>query len=124
MKYIKTYEDVNIGKPKVGPQVGDWCLMTNWWAGSHIHDFINNTPAQITDIENNEHNLARYVVKFDKPFLTDADLLHPGKKFRDLFEDGKEFNVGGFNRLEDFIKCYGPNKEDLDIYINAKKYNL
>jgi len=96
---------------KQEPQVGDWCLMTNWWAGQHIHDFINNTPAQI--IRNN-------VVKFDKPFLIDADPLHPGKDFKDKFENGKQIG----SNYRDWIRFYSTNKEDVLAFINTEKYNL
>ena len=104
MKHLKTYEyygqeydeDDTIDKESkywLLP-VGDWIIMTNWWAGKHLKDFIDTTPAQITDIKVNNNSTYDYVVKFDKPFLTDADPLNPGKKFRNVFEDGKNFTVG------------------------------
>lgn len=44
MKYIKTYEN------KEEYKVGDWVFLTNWWAGQHLRDFINNTPCEIINI--------------------------------------------------------------------------
>jgi len=114
MKYLKIYE--NLGRI----EVGDWCLMTHWWAGQHIHNFIDNTPGQIIDINlinNSAYNSAyEYKVK----------CTNVPKNLK-LGENGfwiKDFIIGGIYSLKDFIVYWSKNKKDVETYIVANKYNL
>lgn len=110
MKHIKSYENVN-----KRPEVGDWIIMQHWWAGQHLHKFIDSTPAQIIKIyhvkEYDEH--VEYEVLYPSDFGRDDE---PWVKF---FTTTK-----GYQNFEHWVKYIAKNKEDLEIYNNAEKYNL
>ena len=112
MKYLKTFE--NIDEPQVGDYVAAEEKLSTTKEDLKINNFISNNVGYITDIE--EGRLYRdslgnkvntiYIVKYDK---------YPkgvSSYFDDLF----------FSKYE--IKFWSKNKEDVEAYLNAKKYNL
>jgi hypothetical protein len=35
-------------------KIGDWLILTSWWSGQHLREFIDNTPCEVVKI--NDHN--------------------------------------------------------------------
>jgi len=114
MKYIKKFESVGV------PQIGDYVACdeklfdNNNKEDINIYNFISNTIGCITDIEKggsyydsfgNKVNII-YIVKYDK---------YPkglSSYFDNLF----------FSEYE--VKFWSKNKEDVEVYLSGKKYNL
>jgi len=106
IKKFKIFENINQGKP----EVGDWCILTTFWAGAHLHNFINTTPAQIIKIESFGH-LKRIVFVFDNTEV--------------IFNFPRNWEkVVIVANYKDIIKCWSKNKEDLQQIIDAEKFGL
>ena len=117
MRYIKLFEDQNMKEP----EVGDWVLMTHWWAGKHLHDNIDNTPGQIIFKNKvsgkNGDTLVRYIARFvGNQWIID--------NFDEEVWDKEFSTISGFQEIEHWIKYVFKNTEDLEVFLDAKKYNL
>jgi len=101
MKYIKTFENYNIGIP----EVGDWVICEQSSVFADITEFISNNIGRIIDFES-KSKIEQYVVKY-----YNAKMIP--------FNDGFTRNI----RIKE-IKYWSNNKEDLEPYILANKYNI
>lgn len=117
MKHIKTFENINI------PQVGDYVIMNfnannfsladNYLYTEYI-EFVNNTIGKIIKIEYDRYDKYKYIVT-EYENVPDSIRYH--------------FNKDGYNKFTDKsdvrrISAFSRNKEDLEIILQAKKYNL
>lgn len=121
MKYIRTYE-VNLSpvrrlqiKELDGIKVGDYVLCTEFAVTSDLESyelkFIENNIGRVITIYNNEAH--PFKVQYEKSSMSTK--LISGWTF-DLD------NSRNFSSKE--ILYHSSNKEDLVIYISAKKYNI
>jgi len=105
MKYIKQYEKVN----KKQPQIGDYVLLKRTTYNEDFENFIANNIGLITEITNKKRNIE---VKF---FNVPENIEHLS-----FFPNG-----GGWTYFKTYdIKHISKNKEDLTVFLTAKKYNL
>lgn len=112
MKYIKTYESKN--KPKIG----DYVICRDYAMDSVCNELLSKCVGKIINVNKHKHSSdilykfencnCRYFVEFkDLPHKIDYHFSH---------------NVRAFERRE--ILDFATTKEDLEIKINAQKYNL
>ena len=102
MKYIKTYEDVNIGKP----ESGDYVICKDS-TDREISKFTKNAVGKMIKYDSEEEPFC-YWIKYDKvPY----DVAH---KFTS--------NMRNFSREE--IMHWSPDKEELEAILNSNKYNI
>lgn len=123
MKYIRTYEKLNIDLPKVGDYV--YCYEDAVPVDSEdLEDynkflsFLSNNIGKCVD-DSNDFLIQYYNVPLD---------------LSGYFEFGIRFAQFNGYILEKFINCramcleeieyFSSNKEDCEVYLNAKKYNL
>lgn len=103
MKYIKKFEDIN------EPEVGDYVICSEEHDGlsKKLIDFTSNNIGQLIEIDGTQYY--PFVVKYDDnvPLELEVNFLH---------------NTRGMMRAE--IIHYSKNKEDLEMILNANKYNL
>lgn len=98
MKYIKTYEDIN--KPKIG----DWVILNlavSRTTKKHSQ-FINTHVGQIVSKASND------IYEID---------------YYEIIPEMTEGQTKWWSTIDN-IKIFSPDKEKLEAYINAKKYNL
>ena len=120
MKHLKLYESF-----EKEPQIGDYVIcedsLVNARGKRGVHDendfidFITNNVGQYIAENNGEYSFSyqfRYVIKYE----------NIPKNIVGYFTNGRFEDVRGMKREE--ILYFSPNKEDLDLIINAKKYNL
>ena len=106
MKYIKTYEDVNNE-----PQIGDYvlCKQNEGFAKKSINNIISK-------------NIGKILSKFVDYYIVYYDCFIP-EKLKYFFSN---FNGPKYSRLikKYEIEHFSSNKEDLEILLKLKKYNL
>jgi len=107
MKYIKQYESINNI-----PQVGDYILFEDSDLKKEISNFMSNNIGLIVS---KELVLYDYVVKYENV----PDELTPYFSYAYL-KYGR--NCRGIERSD--IIYFSSNKEDLEIRLQANKYNL
>ena len=98
MKHIKLFTE----SLKKQPQIGDYVICKDI-SSNRINEWIKNRIGKIEEII--EESSFSFVVEY---------LENPS--------DNNENYSRRFNRKE--ILHFSPNKEDLEMYINANKYNL
>lgn len=98
MKYLKTYETY------LPVEVKDYVIATSWSMIKDEAEFINNTIGQIDRIIGDDVS-----IKYDSKLL---------KKYNIQFANNRIILSKGQ------IKHVSKNKEDLEIFLNTKKYNL
>ena len=114
MKYIKTYELINQDKPKVGDYV---ICCEEGYKTANLHDkifyeFINENIGQLVKIDPAADKEFPYIVKYNNINW------EVGKYFRNTEVE----NARKFDRSE--IKNWSEDKEELEVFLSAKKYNL
>jgi len=112
MKHLKTselFKDKNILPPKSGPQIGDYVICADIGSAQQRNFALNNIGKIVEYIP---HKSCPYKIYYEN---IPADLFpnHPGVP---------KDNARVMSRGE--IIYFSPNKEDLEIYLAAKKYNL
>jgi hypothetical protein len=106
MRYIKTYENIK------GPEIGDYVVASTRFfsiRNSDFYNFLCNNVGKINDYQNDE-----WVVNY-------LSVPKPIRKYLSYWNR----TVGwcrSFRPSE--IEFYSKNKEDVEIYIQAKNYNL
>ena len=106
MKYIKTYEDLNIYKE---PKIGDYVICTtNDTTSPGLKEFLEQTIGKCINTNFN-FLIIEYQYVPNEILYTNFDLT-TGKIRRGVMKDD--------------VLYYSPNKEELEIYLNANKYNL
>ena len=126
MKYLKLYEENIENKPKIGDYV--ICEDKSIALDEESKEFISNNIGKIIDeIEQNkqcyiEQYKQCYIVKYD--YNTIPDLSK--RWFGSISKTGYAYSKEEDSRvmfLNEIIK-FSKNKEDLEDYLTAKKYNL
>ena len=114
MKYIKLFEKINKNKR---PKIGDYVICTDFtFLPNEALFFIENNVGQIINIEIADNP---YCVHFEK-VPSDFKSLFP--KERNKLSGKYENNCRWFT-LKEILLCF-KHKEDLEIYLATKKYNL
>jgi len=103
MKHLKTYESLS-DKPEIGDYV--ICEDEEIISNNTFRPFIKNNIGQIIEIDEKP---PEYNIKYENI---------PTHLLNDYFYDDARY----FYRKE--IKYFSDNKEDLEILMNANKYNL
>jgi len=115
MKYLKKFEDTNVDEPKVGDYV---IISDSMDYGSHIYDayvyFVNNNIGKLYSIKNEYSDYSDYYRVLFYNIPKDAE-----EWFSENYDGDKYIIVD----REDIV-YWSKNKEDLEPYIQAKKYNL
>jgi len=124
MKYLKTYEKLTQQEELNNLKVDDWVFLTHWWAGQHLHDFIDNTPCRIIDIKYKEYQHVKLGLQYTCEYLE-----NPMNKEEEIWI--KDFttiiyNRSGVKNIEDWVKRKATKKEakEYQIKTDSKKYNL
>jgi hypothetical protein len=115
MKYLKTYEKIfTFGVP----EPGDWVIIDySSSISSPIDNFVKNNVGQIIgtgfwgyeDVNGNEQEVLTFEIEY----------------FNIPIHLKKHFIAGGSIEVErKNIKSWSKNKEELELIINAEKYNL
>jgi len=112
MKHLKTIETINhIDTIKNGPQIGDYVLCNEFTMYKDFDNFQNNNIGKIINISKND--IITYSCKFTKI----------PKEISGFFKNNG--NTDGVRRyLLNEIVHFSKNKKDLEIILQAKKYNL
>jgi len=105
MKYLKTYEDT-----QEKPQVGDYVLCKNYIVG----DIEDRIASEIGIIKNYESEYDSYTIKYDPKKPPSKDSIRRGTNLYYYRRDVKTYS----------IIMWAKNKEDIEAYIQSKKYNL
>jgi len=118
MKYIKTFEEVDIDKPKIGDYTVAEIKKADSKLPMAINNAINNQIGTIVDIVKDDLEV-KYRIKYNKKVISK------------LFDFYKKINrtppsyfSDTFSLDQTDIKYFSPNKKDLEMYIMADKYNL
>jgi hypothetical protein len=107
MKYIKTYEDIN-----KEPQVGDYVICDDYF--DKLTEFEANNIGQITSIDDDVDNGAPYNIKYNNiPY-----------NIRTWFFYNDDHNYGIRPMSIEEIIFFSSNKEEVERYLQANKYNL
>lgn len=102
------------------PEVGDWVLMTHWWAGQHLHRFIDSTPGEVISKNVISTTTTSYEIRFGS--VGDTYWLDDNFGVNTWI---KEFNsITGFQDIDKWIKYIFKDKEEVELFVVAKKYNL
>jgi hypothetical protein len=102
MKYLKLYENFN------KPEIGDYVICRSFYNNKYLNIFLSENIGQIVII--NDKSLYSYIVKYNSKDL---------KNLRTLF------NNAGFRKFqENEILHFSKNKEDLELILSARKYNI
>jgi predicted nucleotide-binding protein (sugar kinase/HSP70/actin superfamily) len=106
---FKLYEQLKINEP----QIGDYVLCDEVDSEIIRVDFIRNNIGKI--VYDNFSKVYKYLVQYENvPELLDS-----------WFSDGNNINLKNCRRMSiSEIKNYSKNKEDLEVLIQANKYNL
>ena len=124
MKYLVEYEDLdNVSDD--GPDIGDYviCTSENYLGiDPRIENFLADNIGQIIEINNNPHYpyKIQYDIIFDKNGLSLDSRYHFNRVYFQFNSDPDGCRI--FNRRQ--ILVYSRNKEDLEIKLNQRKYNL
>jgi len=111
MKHIKTFE--NIKEPQVGDYVN--CKEDNIYTSNKesLYNFIYNNVGKIHIIRDKNVTYRRYVVYYD----------NVPDDIKDRFDDRKN-GLMSRNYNDEEILFFSENKQEVEAYIQAKKYNL
>ena len=107
MKYIKKYESINNE-----PQIGDYVICKEEEETPGFTDIINWTSVNIGKCVRIDQHKYPYLIQYENiPNNIKNNFLHR--------------NVPNCRMMRKYeIIHWSPNKEDLEIYTNAIKYNL
>ena len=106
MKHLKIYEELNNTKPKIG----DYVICKDYL--TEVYNFVLNNIGQIIDIVSNYHG-DQYVIKFENI---------PENIKNWFYNYNNDRNTRSYDENE--ILYFSNNKEDLEIILQTKKYNL
>lgn len=109
MKYIKRFE--NLGNE---PKVGDWVIVNTDFGHDNLDKYLHVTPGKLIIISDNPDLPWPYGIEYDinkMPMYIYEEFV--------MVTDNTYISVG-----LDEIEYWAPNKEDLEIILKTKKYNL
>lgn len=104
MKYLKEFDRLYSNYP----DVGDYVIINTTSKGAELKEFINNNIGVATSVGAN-------TLRVSYENIPDSIIMH---FHRD--DEGRLFSVEMIEDIVDFAKT----KEDLEIILNANKYNL
>ena len=107
MKYLKFFENEQISKKL--PNVGDYVLCDESFK-TELNNFINNNIGKIIKIEHDSH-ITEYLVEYD------LNLIPLGIKKYFIYNNRRLFII-------DEITHHSDNKDDLELILLSKKYNI
>ena len=119
MKYLKLYEDLNDG-----PKLGDYVICTyEKYNSEPLNKFLSENIGQVVDFD------------IDKRISGKMDLYSMRKSYPEFIEypikydtdsNIKEFfNSSNFRYFEkESVLFYSSDKEECEVYLSAKKYNI
>lgn len=118
---FKVFENKNIKEP----EVGDWVLMTHWWAGQHLHKYIDISPCEVIskksqEYDNGEVRIVNYKVKFG--LIGNTDWLVDNFDKYTLIHDFT--TIKNFQNIDHWIKYIFKDREEAELFVVAKQYNL
>lgn len=99
MKYLKSYENI-----KLEPKVGDYVIIISWSTNIDLSTFVNNTIGKIDRIIGSDIS-----VKYDFESIEKAGLNFANNRLI-------------FNKSQ--IKYCAKTKEELELILTIKKYNI
>jgi len=119
MKYIKRFENLE------EPEIGDYVLLqVNRNFSNDYKNFINNNIGEIVSIDKNTYTKARH---FEIRYYIDT--FEEFSKMKDSFRyisfdvENEEYYFSNlFN--PDYVVEFGKTKEEVELKIATKKYNL
>ena len=100
MKYLKTFER------NKNPQIGDYVICQEYDTNDDILKFINNNIGVLVEINNDHFN---YLIEYE----------NIPNNIISYFRHGNQRQM----TLGEIIHC-SDNKEDLELILNANKYNI
>ncbi len=109
MKYLRLYEDYTSNK-KDKLRINDYviCINSDSFVPDDINYFIENNIGKYVRFDNTPNIDLRYIIKYD----------NPPKSFTEYYN--RDFMY--FERGE--IIDYSTSKDELEIILTSKKYNL
>ena len=117
MKYLKTYENLS------EPQIGDYVLANFKFDDIEWANYINQNIGELLKIKN-DGIFKPYRVKYYVDDDAYKKFFEGDEEEEDLikFENDKRYIIMKFDISD--IKVFSPNKEDLEMLLASKKYNL
>jgi len=122
MKYIKLYENENKWNKVHGslPEIDDYVILqtNNIVTNSAFINFLNTNIGQIFNIFPADNNKTKYIVQYEyvPPEFESKFTI------RNYKDDTTEYFAENVTRNN--IAYYSQNKEDIQMYVDAAKYNL
>lgn len=119
MKYIKTYERINIRNIKIGDYILSNFIYGAAIGGDHYWpNYINNSIGQVVNIYNKV-----IVTKYLVPESIYNEMFDNVDNRRYIYIENNNYYIDmSFNR--DNIKYFSSNKEELELKLAANKYNV
>lgn len=124
MRYIRTYEELDVDMPKVGDYViikFDYDDVSDRWP-----DYICNNVGKIVEIH--DKNYTRFLGKIDAKYYLTDEIISSCFSQREIDilvekeENGKKYIIMHIQRKN--ILYYASSVEDLEMMVSTKKYNL
>jgi len=116
MKYIKTFEELNIGLPEINDyvicEVGDISYNI-----SNLNLFLNNNIGQIVNI-NKRFDIYQIAYQNIPDDISDMFISNISNMFIN------KYNNDVRNMRREDIKYWSANKEELETLLSTNKYNL
>ena len=119
MKYIKTYEGLK--KPEIGDYVvceEDVDELTPKKDYIDVHNFTSNNVGVYVIHKNNTNNDFHYVIKYENiPEELEIDFMDDDTDNYNEFTSCRRMSLGE-------IVYWSKDKEDCEVYLSTKKYNI
>lgn len=120
MKYIKVFEDI-----KNIPKIGDYVICQDSLARYEVVEFISNNIGQIIAPF---HSIPFHPTTPKNPsepqFVIQYENIPEELKYSFYYENNMKYYSGLRNMALNEIIKFSKNKEELEDYLVAKKYNL
>ena len=130
MRYIKKFEDIN------EPDIGDYVLLNDDYGDDLFDEFIMTNIGQIIGFQMG-WNTDKIIYKKSEIHLGSNDTLYYIVEYEDIPEEvmniayvylgktiGEDYCSNILTVQRHQISAYSSNREDLEIVLQAKKYNL
>ena len=136
MKYIKTYEKINIKEPKVGDYVICEEVIPKWGFKTENEDYLKTCNFIATHVGKFVHKIKKNVNDYEEDDIWVKNIYiieyeNVPKELRTFFSENesrvknKSKETKYYRRTQiDNIKHISKNKEELEAKLNANKYNI
>lgn len=113
MKYLKLFEELEV-EPKIGNYV--ICKLNSKAYGPEFKKFLPTIIGKIVNRQDVFPDKVNYAIRYEEDDVPE--------EFRDYFISHlKSFNYVRWQNSKDII-FWSENKEDVEAYLEAKKYNM